>query len=348
MPNIRNWPDPIRRRIGSVLASIAALSLVVGCNNNDKTSNEPETPSEEGPLQSVEAAANAPSAFSSPRAGVPLDDGSIAFIATLEGTGASTARETGERIAILRKYQDRESIETLYSGDLLANPLDLAVSLDGETLYIADPAGSEEGTGALLSLPVGGGEPSVVLSGVSPRAVTVADDGSVYFSGSTESDREPAVFVLNGSQATPLFTGAPLVDPSGIAVERDGAVLVADTRLFDGDSDVNSEAGIIRIEDGVATVFASGFATGYPAGVALTQDGKSLIISGQGKDRSDTVYLVDMANPELAPREITASFSKYQDSAAGLHRAHGSDTFVWASLAADGGTVYKIIGNSAK
>ncbi|HTU58847.1 MAG TPA: hypothetical protein VMF89_10450, partial [Polyangiales bacterium] len=46
MPNLRNWPDPIRRRIGSVLASIAALSLVVGCSNNDKPNNETEPPTQ--------------------------------------------------------------------------------------------------------------------------------------------------------------------------------------------------------------------------------------------------------------------------------------------------------------
>jgi len=144
--------------------------------------------------------------------------------------------------------------------------------------------------------------------------------------------------------------GAPLVDPSGIAVLKDGAVLVSDTRLFDGVSDgttksIPSEAGVVLIKDGQASIFATGFVTGYPAGIALTMDDKSLIISGQGPDHSDTVYIVDVANPKAPPTVVTDKFSAFQDSSAGLKRAHDSNTFIWASLAANGGTIYRIRGN---
>jgi hypothetical protein len=131
---------------------------------------------------------------------------------------------------------------------------------------------------------------------------------------------------------------------------KDGAVLVSDTRLFDGVSEgttktLPSEAGIVLIKDGQASVFATGFVTGYPAGIALTTDDKSLIISGQGPDHSDTVYIVDVANPKAPPLVVTDKFSAFQDSSAGLKRAHDSNTFIWASLAANGGTIYRIRGN---
>jgi DNA-binding beta-propeller fold protein YncE len=124
---------------------------------------------------------------------------------------------------------------------------------------------------------------------------------------------------------------------------------VADTRLFDGANEdanepINSEAGIILIRSGEASIFATGFATGYPAGVALTADDKNLIVSGEGPDRSDTVYILDTANPKAPATVVTDSFSAFQDSSAGLKRSHQGNTFIWASLAANGGTIYRIVG----
>jgi len=38
---------------------------------------------------------------------------------------------------------------------------------------------------------------------------------------------------------------------------------------------------------------------------------------------------------------VTAAFSAFQDSSAGLKRAHAENTFIWASLSAGGGTVFR-------
>jgi len=330
-------------RVFAVSFSLTTLLFALGCSET-KT----EEPASSGPFKSLEAVANAPQAFSAPRAGVPLADGSVAFIATLEGqpSGESDERsESGKRVAVLLQPPGNGEVSTLYTGDLLVSPLDIALSVDERTLYIADPAAGEDGLGALLTLDVSGGEPSVVLAGSRPRAVTVSDQGEVYFSGNSEDGAEPGVFLLSGDRASAVFTGPPLVDPSGIAIRKDGTLLVADTRLFDGETELGSEAGIIRISEGQASIWASGFATGYPAGVALTLDEKTLIISGEGPDRSDTVYLVDTNAPATPPGVVTASFSAFQDSSAGLKRARSSNTFIWASLAEGGGTVYRIVAN---
>jgi len=345
MSIIRNRPGPIRPNRRNALVVTFALGFACACTESDKTMPGGSGPGAEEPFKSVEVVANAPGSFSSPRAGVPLADGSIVFIATLEGTLSSDSREAGERVAILRASGQGATPSVLYSGDLLVNPLDLAISVDEKTLYIADPAAGVDGGGAILALPSAGGEPVELVSGHTPRAVTVADDGALFFSGSDEEARQAAVFQIVGGAASSVFVGAPLVDPSGIAVQKDGTLLVADTRLFDENPSVGSEAGIVRIRGGQGRIFASGFATGYPAGIALTRNEKTLIVSGEGADRSDTVFLVDMQNPSAPPQAVTASFSSYQDASAGLKRAHGSDTFVWASLAADGGTVFRIVAN---
>jgi hypothetical protein len=301
------------------------------------------------PFKSLEAVANAPASFTQTRAGVPLPDGSIAFLATLEAVSDEERTASGARVAVWLQPAGGASAVVLYAGDKIVNPFDIDASLDGKTLYVADLAGGAEGRGAILTLATTAGEPTEVVSGWAPRAVTVANDDRVYFSGIDEMTGEAGVFLLAGSAVNRVFAGAPLVDPSGIAVLKDGGVLVTDTRLFDGAPDgtaksIPSEAGVVLIKDGQASIFATGFVTGYPAGVALTMDEKSLIISGQGPDHSDTVYIVDVANPKAPPTVVTDTFSAFQDSSAGLKRAHDSNTFIWASLAANRGTIYRILG----
>jgi hypothetical protein len=303
-------------------------------------------PAEPGgsPFKSLAAAANAPEIFLAPRAGVPLASEAVAFIATQLAPG-SEEEEGAARAAVFLQPAGNEPPRVLYAGELLVSPLDIEASADGETLFVADYAGGSDGRGAIASLPATGGELTLLAQGYSPRSVTLGPSEQLYFSGVDPDSGEPGVFRLSAGAVTPVFRGAPLVDPSGIAVFSDGSLLVADTRLFDGDVDPSAragEAGIVRIAEGRASVFTTGFATGFPAGIALTVDERTLIISGQGPDRSDTVYLVDVRQPQLAPTPITAAFSIHQDSSAGLKRAHGENTFIWASLSAGGGTVFKI------
>jgi hypothetical protein len=370
----------LRRRFSwtehRTLGFFAPLALAIGCGGSDaeddmtkpgpgaptsmptapsEPPSEPtepptEPPAEPGtepnsPFKTLDAAANAPESFSQPRAGTPLPDGSIAFVATLETASAEELETSGERGAVFRVSDDASAPELLYAGEQLSEPLDIDVSLDGKTLFVADPSAGPDGEGALLALSTEGGEPELLAVGFAPRSVTVGPDDRVYFSGTDPESGEAGVFLASGSGADAVFAGAPLVDPSGIAVFENGALLVADTRSFDAVGEDHAgagEASIVRVEDGEASVFASGFATGYPAGIALTLDEKTLIISGESPDRSDSVYVVDVTHPDREPTLVQADFSKYQDASAGLKRAHDSNTFVWSSLAADGGTVFRI------
>jgi hypothetical protein len=380
--SLRSWLDSgAGTPVAIVTVVTAAMGLIAGCSSQDAAdardvdgggngqvsgiadtsdsgADEETTPDSGGegpsspgsPFKSLEAVANAPASFSQPRAGVPLPDGSIAFIATLEGIADEEVTRSGARVGVWLEPASGGAPSVLYAGDKLVNPFDIDVSLDGTTLYVADVAGGTDGRGAILSFAVSGGEPTELLAGWAPRGITVAPDDRVYFSGIDESSGEPGVFILAGGAVSRVFSGAPLVDPSGIAVRKDGGVLVSDTRLFDGPPEgmtrnIPSEAGIVLIKDGQPSIFATGFVTGYPAGIALTSNEQSLIISGQGPDRSDTVYIVDVAHPETPPLVVTEKFSAFQDSSGGLKRAHDSDTFIWASLSANGGTIYRIRGN---
>jgi len=315
------------------------------CSGDEATSAAPAEAAP--PFKSLAAAANAPESFTEPRAGVPLQAEAVAFIALDESMSDADMAESGPRAAVFLQESASAAPRALFSDEALVSPLDIEASRDGETLFVADYAGGSEGTGVIWMVPVAGGQATAAAEGWSPRSVTLGDGDRLYFSGIDPELGEPGVFRLSAGSVEPVFVGAPLVDPSGIAVFADGRVLVADTRLFDGQAGadaVGSEAGVVIVEDGRAEIFATGFATGFPAGIALTLDESTLIISGQGPDRSDTVYLFGTNDPSAPPLVVTDVFSAWQDSSGGLKRAHGSNTFIWASLAANGGTVFRIEG----
>jgi sugar lactone lactonase YvrE len=242
--------------------------------------------------------------------------------------------------------QGEHGTELLYSGEKLVNARDIDTSLEEDALLAADPSVVSAGpddtqlSGAILKFSLTGGEPQLLAAGYAPVSVTVHESGT-YFSGRDPSSGEPGVFRLVGESVESLFIGAPLVDPSGIAVLKDGSVLVADTRLFES-TPINSEAGVVRIKDGEAKLFASGFATGYPAGIAVTTDEATLIVSGEAPDRSDAVYLFSVEDPSAGATVVRAEFSVEQNSAGGLKARRGENTFVWASCWFNSGTVYKI------
>jgi hypothetical protein len=298
-----------------------------------------------GPLRQLTDAANDPRIFTQPRAGVTLKDGSLAFIGLDERISADERLQVGARSAVFLQRRDGARPVLEFNGAGLTTPLDIDVSIDEKTLFVADFAGGRSGLGAIVLVPVNGGAISFAAEGYLPRSVTVALDGAVLFSGIDPATAQPGVFELQGSSATPRFLGAPLLDPSGIAAFADGRLLVADTGAFDAGNGpvLTSQGSIVLIDGNQASVFAGGFATGFPAGIALTLDESTLLVSGEGQDRSDTLFLVDVANAAAPPRAVTASFSAFKDASAGLKRAHDEDTFIWASLAANGGgTVFRI------
>ena len=325
------------RRLGRTLSLVGTAALAVACGSGGggkAPAPKPEA-KEEGPFKSLEVAANG-AAFSDPRGGVPLKNGRVAFLATV----------SDDRGQVGLFMQGENGTELLYSGEKLVNARDIDTSLEEDALLAADPSVISTGpdgtqlSGAILKFSLTGGAPELLAAGYAPVSITV-DESGIYFSGRDPSSGEPGVFRLVGETVESVFTGSPLVDPSGIVVLKDGAVLVADTRLFES-TPINSEAGVVRIKDGEAKLFASGFATGYPAGIAVTTDESTLIVSGEAPDRSDAVYLFSVADPSAGATVVRAEFSVEQNSSAGLKRLRGANTFIWASGSFKNGTVYKI------
>lgn len=346
MSNIRyqSLSPPIRSPRGRASASVLGVLLAVACSTDQK----PEPKPSGGPFESVEAVA--PTSGEAPHgaifAATHVSENTVAFVARQRGAAGDEA--TSATFAVFTK-QDGESARVLYAGGKLRTPFDIDVSPgDGttdRTLYVADMTAGE-GTGAILALPASGGEPSERAAGYFPRGVTVSEDGRVYFSGRDPESGQAGVFTLEGDTVSSVFTGPPLVDPSGIAVLRDGRVVVADTQLFALNSaqeaaPIHTEAGLVSIEAGRAAILSRIPHTGYPAGLAATRHESTLVVSGLASSRSNTVYLVSLTDPAAEPTALTAPGDNYQSSA-GLHRMHGTNTFAWADANENAGAVYRI------
>lgn len=316
--------------------------LSTGAHESEPPDAGQPSPDGNSPFSAVRVAAQSSLGFGSPRAGAPLEDGAV-FVAATPITDDTPAQPA---VFIVRG----QALSTLYAGPQLNNPLDLDITPDGLHAIVADSLhfsdqGDEMG-GALLRLSLDGGDPDVLATGYQPRAVTVASSGAIYFSGRDPSTGAVGVFRVNEGDVEVVHLGPPLVDPSGVAVFQDGSVLVADPRLGETeDPDVaatmTSASGVVLLKSGIARVFAQGFQTGYPAGIALTTAESHLVVSGQGPDSTNQVHIFDVHSPETSPY-IERAFAAHSWSSGGLHRAHTSNQFVWCDRAANGGTLYAI------
>jgi hypothetical protein len=143
---------------------------------------------------------------------------------------------------------------------------------------------------------------------------------------------------------TPVATGAPLNDPSGVATTKAGVTYVADTLAADG------SAAILKIENGKVETLSEGIRVGYPAGIALSADDRYLLVSAlQPEIASAVVYRIDLATGDAS--EFSSGISANTESA-GVHRAHNADRYAWANSddpdgdGSGGGTVF-LIGTKA-
>src|SRR5688572_4194390 len=120
----------------SKIGGLALLLLNLAACSESKSGgdgmNAPEPSASDSAFSSVEVAASASEAFTTPLSGVPLASGGIAFIAMQPGTDETPARPA------LFRASPGEAPSVLYSGDLLRTPLDLDVSADGTSILVAD------------------------------------------------------------------------------------------------------------------------------------------------------------------------------------------------------------------
>jgi DNA-binding beta-propeller fold protein YncE len=315
---------------------VLAAALGAGCSKSPDMAPPPANG--DGTIRQLVPAATGGTMFSGPLDATLSPEGKTAYFIALTPEGAGIFRSGAPGDGPVR---------VLASGPPLTAPFGLDVTSDGKTLVIAD-AGAQVGEdgedrGQLLTLAVEGGAPSILpgTSGYAPRAVVVmsgSDGDQIYFTGTTPGERMPGVFRIraSGGPVTVLAQGAPFTDPSGIAVSGGGDVFVVDTARQESD-----QARLIEVQASGATVLLDAIRVGFPAGVALSQDEKTLLISALDPgNRTDVVirYRIESRETEHISGGI-ASFSE----PAGLHRAKKADTYIWADSSANGGgTVYVI------
>lgn len=307
--------------------------LIAACQPIQRPAPAPAAPGERPLLnqlvESIEPAAQAGEFFNIPFDATPDPTGETIYFTADGPLGPGIFAVTADG-----------AITPLATGAPLVNPLGIAISHDGQTLYVADP-GATQGDGELFTLPATGGEPTPLMgaTGTTPRnleIVTEAGMDAVYFTGNNPADGAPAVLKLttDGLGHTVVAQGAPLVDPQGVAVTAEGVVYVAD-----GQAGGEGLAAVFKIVDGAISQIASGFRTGGLAGATLTQDEGALLISALDSERDSAQVLVIVLAD--GSQGIINAVIEANDGSGGVHRAHASDVLAWADLS-DGGSVYKI------
>lgn len=97
------------------------------------------------------------------------------------------------------------------------NPIALAVSVSGDTLYWLN-YGSGIGTGGLMSVPAAGGNPSMAVSGLTRPVALAVDADAVYWAESGLEPYDGRIFRLPLADSVPSVLAAGLLFPSWIAV----------------------------------------------------------------------------------------------------------------------------------
>jgi len=325
---------------------LSLLVLLAGCaeeRTNSDVPSEPDPPVQEesgrrvieGPPLTMAASDDAVRA---PLDATPSPDGERVYYVAL------TETEAGDDVAgVFTVAEAGGSIETLALGAPLIAPVGISVSIDGKRLFIADSgASTPAGAGAIMSLASSGGPASVLegTQGYLPRGVVVAEvegEEHVYFTGLDVARGEHGLFrvAAGGGDVRTIASGEPFVDPAGVTVTPSGDAYVIDA--FGS----GAGAGVLRVRDGEAERVVLDIGVGFPAGIASTLDGSTVLVSGLDPvSRRDRVFVLSTDSLEVSV--IKERFDALVGSA-GLHRAHQRDVFAWADTDKDQrGAVYTL------
>ncbi len=335
---IRTWPP----RLATARAACVWLALAAACGSGDNDSGP--TKPEKTPEQQAPDGPDAPSPTLSVAANdamspAPLDatpspDGQQVYYTAL---GTDEAGEPAP--GVYSVAASGGPVSRLAAGDPFIAPVNISVSLDGKRLFIADT-----GASTLFALPASGGAPSPVMGteGYAPRGLTVAlhKDGReyLYFTGRAPQTDAAGLFRIagEGGAVETVASGEPFADPAGVAVDANGVAYVVET------SSESPTARVLRVSNGTASTFVDGIGIGFPAGITLTRDDSTVLVSGLDPEtKRDVVYFVDAKNNQIS--RLTKTVGQFHEPA-GLHRAHDTDVFAWADSGANRyGTVFTIL-----
>ena len=315
------------------LCLTAGLLVLAGCPSNMLVS-----PPGNGAIKDLTpAATGSADSFHTPLDATLSPDGKMAFFIAIEGDLAAVYSASAPANGAPTK---------LHAGEPLVSPFGVDISFDGKTLILSDPgaqlnADADE-RGELFSLSTTGGAPQKIdgASGYRARGVAVVRQAGAdlaFFTGRDPATKEPGVFKvpLAGGAVTVVAKGGELRDLSGLAVVSDGTVFVVDADAEGGD------ARLMKISGGTVSVMKSPISVGFPAGVALSQDEKTVLVSARVPEAgTDAVLRIPVGGGDT--EVVTTGIDQFSEPA-GLHRARSVDAFIWADSRANGkGTVFVI------
>ncbi len=261
----------------------------------------------------------------------PSPDGTKIYFTAIDGNGNAGAYWTPVGNGI-------QTVTQASAGNVLVAPLGVAVSSDGNTLYIADP-GAIDSTGGddgvIWSLALPHATPALVAGsdGIYARGLTVDKSGgsdTLVFTGVDSSGRA-GLFTLAaaGGTAMTVAAGAPFDDPSGVTVAPNG-----DYYVFDVTAGGSHRADVIKVSGGAATAVIADLFVGYPAGITMNAAGNAIVLSGLASASGpDTLTVVD-ALGQASP--LVASGLSSLTNAGGLHRAANANVYAFVDSAGDG------------
>ena len=211
-----------------------------------------------------------------------------------------------------------------------AAPFGVAVSTNGKTVYVADPAAGPTDRGAIYAVPSAGGVPVLVsgTEGFASRSLDVVVVGgldTLYFSGTeAKVGGLPGIFSVpaSGGLVTSVTVGGALHDPSGLAVAKDGAIYLVDTVA----SGSHTAQILVIPQGGLPKVLIDDVRVGYPAGIGITGNDKTLYVSGLNpQELTDRLLVVDIGASTVT-ETFKTELGAFTESG-GLHRAANVDVF---------------------
>jgi sugar lactone lactonase YvrE len=217
----------------------------------------------------------------------------------------------------------------VHLGTPFVAPRGLAIASDDQTLYVADP--QAKGQGAIFALQTNGGAPQILkgTQGYQPRGLEVANQNGadkIYFTGKDPKDGQAGVFQISASgDAAPtlIAKGKPFISPDSITIARTGEVFVTD-------NGTNGKGNVWKISGNQVTPLVKNAPLGNPAGVALTMDETTLLVSAlQPQNLHAQVLVVNLKTGDTST--VTKVIGK-NPAAGGLHRARNSNSFAWSGI----------------
>jgi DNA-binding beta-propeller fold protein YncE len=266
----------------------------------------------------------------------------------------ATADAAGEMFYFTAQGRNGAGLFTVpgHGGDAVAlavgapfvDPRGLALSVDEQTVYVADAAAGEGGQLFAVTLDDGTAVPLLGSENTAPQGLEVHEaDGQelIYFSGRSPADGQPAVMTLDvaSGELGVVAQGAPLVEPIGIAISGAGEVYVVDRQGAE-----HGLASVFRLRNGQIETLAAGFRTGLFPGTALTLDEAALFVSAldQHKESAQVLVIVLANGTQAVANKVIAANS----GAGGLHRARNHNIFAWADVQpprGGKGGVYRVV-----